>query len=333
MLACGGVSGGDHSFLNSQWDNTRGKRPECLLNGSHPYADGLLHNEGKDLGASLTHLDKQWFYAAGIHHPDKHPDVVNKGLSLVPPRSALWINALGDRIGPTPLVGYTDTSYLVDEILKQPGQYSWQVMNWNIAIKELAVSGCQYMTTFLKRNKLKLLWELLFGNRSLVKRLIRESEDFVVADSLNELVSKMQALTKGTEHSVNRNKLINSVRTYDREVESRQTNDFQLQKIKEFRNYRGDKLRISRSQIIENPKAMPLIAVREFILSRKSLGGFETDLSCQVLRRGDKTPIPGLYAIGEASGFGGGGIHGQRSLEGTFLGSCVLTGHRLAQML
>jgi hypothetical protein len=70
---------------------------------------------------------------------------------------------------------------------------------------------------------------------------------------------------------------------------------------------------------------MPLIAIREFILSRKSLGGIQTDLGCRVLRA-DGSAIDGLYAVGEAAGFGGGGIHGAGSLEGTFLGGCVLTG-------
>lgn len=333
VIACGGICGGDLSFLKKSWDEKKGAIPQVVLNGSHRYADGLLHDSAHSIGASLVNLDKHWHYAAGIHHPDKTPDVSGKGLSLVPPRSALWLNALGERIGPTPLVSYTDTSYLVDTILKQPGQYSWQVLNWNIAIRELAVSGCQYMTSFLKRNKLKLLRDVLFGNKSLVNRLIRESNDIVVANSLEELVKKMKGLTQGESLNVSKDAVLNSVRNYDSMLSGSSCSDFQFKKIMEFKKYKGDRIRIAKSQKIEDRKALPLIAIREFILSRKSLGGIETNLACQVLRHDDKSVIPGLYAIGEASGFGGGGIHGKRSLEGTFLGSCILTGYKLAQSL
>lgn len=329
VLACGGICGGDLSFLKEAWPKKQCEIPKHLLNGSHPYADGYLHHRAQGLGASLKNLDKFWHYAAGIHYPPKKTDVKDKGLSLVPPRSALWFNALGQRIGPSPLVGYTDTSYLVDTILKEPGQYSWQVMNWNIAIRELAVSGCQYMSSFKKMSKLLLLKELIFGNKALVRHLIRESHDLVVADSLEELVQKMNKLTVDDGYQVNQKTFIDSVRLYDSLVDSGSSDDFQLQMIETFKKYRGDRIRIARSQKIERPKARPYIAIREFVLTRKSLGGMVTNLSCEVLRD-DESPIPGLYAIGEASGFGGGGIHGKRSLEGSFLGSCVLTGHQFA---
>lgn len=333
VLACGGVCGGDLSFLKECWDSKKHKVPKNLLNGSHPFADGLLHKQGLHLGARLSNLENHWHYAAGIRHPSTSPDVAHKGLSLVPPRSALWLNAYGERIGgKKPLIGYTDTSYLVDHILEEPGQYSWQVMNWNIAIRELAVSGCQYMTSFLNRNKLLLLKELIFGNKALVEKLLRESKDIVVANSLEELVSKMNNLTKNTPFTVKKDLMINSIRVYDKRLDKGDFSDLQIQKIQESRRYRGDRIRICRSQKIEDKGATPFIAIRERILSRKSLGGFRTNLSCQTLG-GDDNPIPGLYAIGEASGFGGGGIHGKRSLEGTFLGGCILTAHQLAQSL
>ena len=100
---------------------------------------------------------------------------------------------------------------------------------------------------------------------------------------------------------------------------------------RQLRNWRGDRLRTARFQRIVDPKAMPLIAIRLQVMARKSLGGIQTDLGCRVLRehRGRARRIPGLYAVGEAAGFGGGGVHGKRSLEGTFLGGCVFTG-RLA---
>jgi predicted oxidoreductase len=117
------------------------------------------------------------------------------------------------------------------------------------------------------------------------------------------------------------------VRDYDAQIDrgTAYFGDDQLRRIWNFRQYRGDRLRLCKFQKILDPHAMPLIAIREFILSRKSLGGIQTDLGCRVLRA-DGSVIDGLFAVGEAAGFGGGGIHGMGSLEGTFLGSCVLTG-------
>lgn len=321
LLTSGGICGGDLSLVRKHWYQPWGQAPKTLLNGSHRYADGMLHEAAEELGGRLTHLDKQWHYAAGIHHPT----AAGKGLSLVPPRSALWLNAHGRRIGPPPLVGYTDTRYLVEQICKEPGQYSWQVMNWKIAIKELAVSGCDYMTAFRDRSKLRLVRDLLFGNRQLVRTLIRDAVDVVVAASLAELVEAMNGLD--SEFQVDSALLQAEVVSYDAQIDRGEHffNDDQLRRIANFRTYRGDRLRTCKFQKIDDPKARPLIAIREHILSRKSLGGLQTDLACRVLNS-DGEPIPGLFAAGETAGFGGGGSHGSGALEGTFLGGCILTG-------
>ncbi|SCY54885.1 FAD-binding protein [Desulfoluna spongiiphila] len=324
ILAAGGMCGGDLSKVREHWYAPWGAPPEKLLNGSHRYADGLVHDAAEAVGANITHLDKQWHYAAGVDYPNA--DMPNKGLSLVPPRSALWFNALGERImDPVPLVGYTDTRYLVKQICRQPGQYSFQLMNWKIAIKELAISGSEHMKAFRYKNKVRLLKELLFGNTELVNRLIGESRDFITAGSLDEMVDKMNDM--GNPFTVDRHTLKGAVKAYDDQIDRGPAffNDDQLRRIANFRTYRGDRLRTCKFQKIDAPSARPLIAVREFILSRKSLGGIQTDLSCRVLSQ-DGTPISGLYAAGETAGFGGGGIHGKGSLEGTFLGSCVLMG-------
>ena len=322
VVASGGICGGDLSKVLSNWNPELGPKPKVLLNGSHDFADGLLHEQIEKIGGNITHLKNQWHYAAGIHHPAKRRP--NDGLSLVPPRSALWMNATGERIGPIPLVGYTDTKFLVENILRQPGQYSWQIMNMKIALKELAVSGCDYMKAFRYKSKLMLLKHLLFGNKELVNRLISECpDDFVVANSLEELVVKMN--TKGLDgQKVDYHKIKSAITAYDDQIDRGPAyyNDDQLRRLSNFRANRGDKIRICNFQKILDP---PLIAIREFILSRKSLGGIQTDLKCQVLKN-NGTPIKGIYAVGEAAGFGGGGIHGQGSLEGTFLGACVLTG-------
>jgi len=226
-------------------------------------------------------------------------------------------------------MGYSDTRWLVEQICRTPWQYSWQVLNWKIAIKELAVSGCDHMTAFRHKRKLQIIGQVLFGNKELAKRLIDESEDFVVADSLPELMDKMDALSlEGA--AIDREGMSADIQIYDEQIARgpRYFNDDQLRRIANFRQYKGDRLRTCNFQSIDDPKARPLIAIREFILSRKSLGGLQTDLESRVLNTMGE-PIPGLYAVGETAGFGGGGIHGKGSLEGTFLGSCVLTG-RLA---
>jgi predicted oxidoreductase len=324
VLASGGICGGDLSKVKANWYEPWGKPPSTLLNGSHRFADGRLHDEAARHGAALTHLDKQWHYAAGVH--SREAESPNDGISLVPPRSALWLDARGRRFGPVPLMGYSDTRWLVEQICRTPEQYSWQVLNWKIAIKELAVSGCDYMTAFRHKQKLKLVKQVVFGNKELADRLIDESEDFVVAESLSELMDKMEELSLAGV-SIDRDRMEADIRAYDEQIArgSRFFNDEQLRRIANFRQYKGDRLRTCAFQAIDDPKARPLIAIREFILSRKSLGGLQTDQESRVLDTSGE-PIPGLFAVGETAGFGGGGIHGKGSLEGTFLGSCILTG-------
>lgn len=332
VIAAGGICGGDLGKVRANWHKPWGEPPAKLLNGGHSHGDGRLHDLAAGAGASLTNLDRHWHYAAGVHHPRRQrPD---DGLSLVPPRSALWFNALGERIGPPPLVGNTDTRHLVETVLQQPGQYSWQVLNHRIARRELGVSGYDFMDAFRHKRRLKLLRQLLFGNRELVERLLRECpDDFVTADTPGALADKMTAKNlDGLQ--VDADRLRADIQAYDAEIDRGPTffNDEQLRRIAQARAYRGDRLRTCRFQKILDPRAGPLIAIREFILSRKSLGGIETDLDCRVLAT-DGAPLPGLYAVGEAAGFGGGGINGKRSLEGTFLGGCILTGRRLGQYL
>ncbi|SPF49281.1 Fumarate reductase/succinate dehydrogenase flavoprotein domain protein [Candidatus Sulfopaludibacter sp. SbA4] len=327
VIASGGICGGDLRKVRANWYQPWGEPPAKLLNGAHIYGDGMLHDRAAEMGAAVTHLDLQWHYAAGVHHPARRrPD---DGLSLVPPRSALWLNAHGERIlNPGPMLAYADTRHLVASVLRQPGQYSWQVMNWKIAIRELAVSGCDYMTDFRYKKRLALAWHVLFGNRNLVERLMRDCpDDIVAAATLDELMDRMDAKNLYGLR-IDRARMEATVRGWDEMIArgAPYHYDDQLRRIANSRTYRGDRLRTCAFQRILDPKAGPLIAIREFILARKSLGGIQTDLGCRVLRAADGEPIPGLYAVGEAAGFGGGGIHGKGSLEGTFLGGCVLTG-------
>jgi uncharacterized protein len=320
FVATGGING-NIERVRANWHRDWNRPPDVILNGSHRYADGRLHDAVVAAGGTLTHLDNMWNYASGVHH--WRPRKPLHGLSLVPPRSALWLNYRGERMSP-PLVSGFDTRALVTAICAEPRPYSWQLLNRRIALKELAVSGAEFNPSIREKSWLGLLRDTLFGNRWLVRELTENCTDVVTAHSLPELVGKMNA--RQGDGSVDLARLTDAVASYDAAVDAPDGGgDPQLRRIAELRRYRGDRLRISKSQKIFDPRALPLIAIREFIVSRKSLGGIKTDLQCRVLAA-DDSPIPGLFAVGEAAGFGGGGMHGLRGLEGTFLGGCILTG-------
>ena len=327
VVAAGGINGGDLARVRQNWHCDWGTPPQVILNGSHRFADGTLHDATAAVGGLLTHLDRMWNYAAGVHHP--RPRKPNHGLSLVPPRSALWLNWQGKRIGPQPLVSGFDTRRLVRDICAQARQYSWQLMNRKIALKELAISGAEFNPSIRERNKLGFARDILLGNKWLVTEMLDHCQDFVAANSLPELVEKMNALQG--DQAVELKAVEEAVASYDATIARGKSlmNDEQLRRIAYLRNYRGDRIRLCKFQPIMDSRALPLIAVREFIISRKSLGGIMTDLQSRVL---DSTgqPIEGLYAVGEAAGFGGGGMHGLRALEGTFLGGCIFSGRRAA---
>ena len=322
VIAAGGING-DIDRVRRHWHADWGQPPAVILNGSHRFADGMLHDAAAAAGAVLTHLDWQWNYAAGIRH--WRPCKPDHGLSLIPPKSALWLNARGERIGPMPLVAGYDTRELVAQVCRQPGGYSWQLLNRRIALKELAVSGAEFNPAYRKQRRLAVGRDLLFGNRWLYDELTRNSEDFVQADTLPELVERMNALNGG--ETVDLAAVEAAVAHYDAAIDRgpRFHNDEQLRRIAFARRSRGDRLRTCAFQKILDPRARPLMAIREYIVSRKSMGGIQTNLDGRVLND-EGQPIAGLFAAGEAAGFGGGGMHGKRSLEGTFLGGCLLTG-------
>ena len=256
-----------------------GRPPAVILNGSHRFADGTLHDAAAAAGASVTHLDWQWNYAAGIRH--WRPRKPGHGLSLMPPKSALWLNSRGERIGPAPLVSGFDTHDLVARICPEPGGYSWQLLNRRIALKELAVSGTEFNPAIRERRRLRFALDLLFGNRWLYDELTRNSEDIVVADTLPELVERMNALNG--DDVVDLASVERAVDAYDSEIDrgERFHNDEQLRRIAWVRRWPADRLRTCAFQQIRDRGAGPLVAIREYIISRKSMGGIETDLECR----------------------------------------------------
>jgi predicted oxidoreductase len=230
-----------------------------------------------------------------------------------------------------PLVTGFDTHDLVAQVCRQERAYSWQLLNKRIALKELAVSGAEFNPAFRDKQRLGVARDLLFGNRWLFDELTRNCEDIVVGATLPELVERMNDAVG--DQSVELDTVTEAAVRYDQRIDlgHRFHNDEQLRRIEFARRWPGDRLRTCKYQKILDPKAGPLVAIREFIISRKSMGGLVTDLESRVLD-GRGLPIPGLFAAGEAAGFGGGGMNGKRGLEGTFLGGCILGGRIAGQV-
>ena len=329
VIASGGI-GGNLDIVRRNWPANLGRPPEDILMGSHYYADGAMHEEVARLGGNVTHIDRMWNYADAVRHPSPRRPL--HGLKLIPPRSGLVLDPTGRRYGPDALIPTFDAYHALERMCEDERKYYWMICNWKIARRELDVSGSQHNPAIREKRLIRFLLSVLLGKPTLVRYFVENCPDFVTADSLEELGRRMDAVTD--DGALNAEQMISEVRSYDATIARgpSQFNDDQLRKIEQLRHWRGDRLRTCKFQAIEDPEAGPLIAIRMTVLARKSLGGIQTDLSSRVLRP-DGEPIPGLYAAGEASGFGGGGMHGRRSLEGTFLGGCVFSGRLAGQAI
>ncbi len=326
VVATGGINGSIER-VRKNWYRPWGKPPSVILNGANPFADGVMHDRVQQLGGNLNQIDKMWNYAAGIPHPKPH--FPGHGLSLVPCKSALWLNHRGERIGPQPLVTGFDTNFLCQRVSEQEKPWTWHLLNWRIAIKEFAISGSEHNVHMRDRNLVSFLKETVLGNHRLIKQMQTESDHFLVAESLQELVNKMNSITD--QPYVDYANLNSMVNQYDDQVKRGTAfhDDDQLRRIAHARNWRPDKVRTCKPKPLLDPAGGPLIAIKLNLISRKSLGGIQTDLQSRILdNQGDV--MAGLYAVGEAAGFGGGGANGFRSLEGTFLPGCILTARTAA---
>ncbi|MBS0194537.1 MAG: FAD-dependent oxidoreductase [Proteobacteria bacterium] len=328
VLAMGGING-SHAQVRANWPQGQ-PLPTRMLNGAHPFADGQLHQHAAELGARITHAGDMWNYAAGIPHPQPHFE--GHGLSLIPCKSALWLDHRGRRIGSEPLVTGFDTNWLCQRVAEQEKPWTWHLLNWKIAAKELAISGAEHNPRIRDKQFIRFLKETLLGNHRLVRQMQRESDHFLVDDTLAGLAAKMNALT--CSHDVDAAVLQVTVDAYDANFAkgSALENDDQIRRIRHARQWRPDALRTCKPAPLQMRGAGPYIAICVQLITRKSLGGLRTDLASRVLDSHD-VPIDGLYCVGEAAGFGGGGACGKRSLEGTFLPGCILTARAAARSI
>ncbi len=329
VIASGGM-GGNLEKVRKYWDDTVSPKPQRMLNGSHPFADGLLHEQSAKHGANVTNLQWMWNYASGVVHPQ--PKFNGHGMSIVPSRTALWVDCYGNRIGPKPMMTSFDTYDLCQKIASQKHQYTWSVMNYKIAKKELAVSGCDTNPHIRDGKFLHLMKDLLLGNSQLINWLIEECPDVVVGNSIGELVHKMNKVA-GNDYMSEEN-LQRDISRYDERMRRGHPfhSDDQLFRLAEVRRWKVDRIRTCNFQPINDPKHFPLIAIRQQLISRKSMGGLQTDLQARVMNRQGEV-MNSLYAVGECAGFGGGGIAGKRSLEGTFLSNCIFNGRIAANSI
>ncbi|MFF2508519.1 FAD-binding dehydrogenase [Streptomyces sp. NPDC058067] len=320
IVTSGGI-GGNHDLVRANWPERLGTPPEKMLSGVPAHVDGLMLGITEDAGAHLINRDRMWHYTEGIEN--WNPIWARHGIRILPGPSSLWLDARGDRL-PVPLFPGFDTLGTLDHIMKTGYGYTWFVLNQRIIGKEFTLSGSEQNPDLTGKSVRGVIDRARADVPAPVKAFMDHGADFVIEEDLPALVRGMNALTE--EPLIDEAALRHTLVARDREIANPFTKDLQVTAIRGTRKFLGDRLiRTVAPHRILDPKAGPLVAVRLNILTRKSLGGLETDLSSRVLTAGGE-PLPGVYAAGEAAGFGGGGVHGYRSLEGTFLGGCLFSG-------
>ena len=319
IVTSGGI-GGNHDLVRKNWPARLGVPPKRMVCGVPDHVDGRMLGITEAAGGNLINRDRMWHYTEGIEN--WNPIWTQHGIRILPGPSSLWFDALGRRL-PVPLFPGFDTLGTLKHLRSTGHDYSWFVLTQKIIEREFALSGSEQNPDITSKSLRLVLRRVLRGQQP-VEAFKQHGADFVVRQTLPELVVGMNALTG--ESLIDLASLEREIVARDREIENKFTKDAQITAIRGARNYRGDKLiRVAKPHRILDPAAGPLIAVRLWVLTRKTLGGLQTDLSSRVLRS-DGQPLPGLYAAGEVAGFGGGGMHGYRALEGTFLGGCIFSG-------
>ncbi|MGY1824362.1 FAD-binding dehydrogenase [Geodermatophilus sp. SYSU D00079] len=321
VVTSGGI-GGDPDLVRRNWPARLGPAPRRLLAGVPAHVDGRMLQATEAAGGNVVNRDRMWHYTEGIanHSPvwERH------GIRILPGPSSLWLDATGRRL-PVPLFPGFDTLGTLAHIGQTGYEHTWFVATKKIVEKEFALSGSEQNPDLTGRDVRLLLDRVRAGVAGPVQAFLDRGEDFVVAPTLPELVAGMNRITGGTPE-LDLGTVEREIVCRDRAIANEFGKDLQITAVRGARQYLGDKLiRVAPPHRLLDPAAGPLIAVRLNLLTRKTLGGLETDLSGRVLRAGGEV-FPGLYAAGEVAGFGGGGMHGYRSLEGTFLGGCLFSG-------
>ncbi len=320
IVTSGGI-GGNHDLVRQNWPERLGPPPKHLISGVPAHVDGSMLQVVTASGGDLINADRMWHYPEGIHN--YAPIWPNHAIRILSGPSPLWLDARGHRL-PIPLFPGFDTLATLKHITTSGYDYSWFLLNQRIIRREFALSGSEQNPDLTGRSILKTLSRVLPGAPGPIEAFKRKGVDFLVQRRLLDLVRAMNSLIG--EDLIDLAELEQEIIARDREIHNPFSKDAQVTAIRGARVYLGDRLiRVTKPHRLLDPAAGPLIAVRLSILTRKTLGGVKTDLAGRVLQADDQ-PIPGLYAAGEVAGFGGGGVHGYRALEGTFLGGCLFSG-------
>lgn len=324
LLATGGI-GGNEELVRSLWPEELGTMPEDFVHGVPASVDGAGMLAAERAGARWIHRDRMWHYTEGIRNWD--PVWRGHGIRILPGPSSLWIDARGHRL-PAPAYPGFDTTGTLRHLRTTGHDHSWFVLTRKIIEKEFALSGSEQNPDLTGKDWKQVLGRVRPGAPGPVQAFLDRGEDFLQARDVEGLVDQMNALVG--EDLIDARALERTIRARDAEVGNRFSKDAQITALRGARGYLGDRLiRTALPHRLLDPSAGPLIAVRLHVLLRKTLGGLETDLGGRVQRHGGAS-LPGLYAAGEASGFGGGGVHGHNALEGTFLGGCLFSGRQAA---
>ncbi len=327
IVASGGI-GANLELVRENWPSRLGSPPENMVCGVPAYVDGKMIGIAKQAGARLVNRDRMWHYTEGIKNWD--PIWPNHGIRILAGPSSVWFDATGKRFSAPDFPGF-DTLSTLQAIQNSGYDYSWLVLTEKIIEKEFALSGSEQNPDLTNRSIKDVLNRVLPGPPAPVQAFKDYGEDFIIAETLEELVTGMNQLV-GSD-LIDFGQLKEQIVARDREIDNKFSKDAQVTAIRGARNYIGDKfIRVAKPHKILDPACGPLIAVRLNLLTRKTLGGLQTDLTGAVLNEAGER-VSGLYAAGEVSGFGGGGVHGYRSLEGTFLGGCLFTGRTVGRHL
>jgi len=325
VVSSGGI-GGDHDLVRKAWPPRLGTPPAFMVSGVPAHVDGRMIGISRSAGADVINEDRMWHYVEGLRNWDPIWD--NHGIRILPGPSSMWFDAAGRRL-PAPYLPGFDTLGTLRHLRETGYDYSWFVLTQKIIEKEFALSGSEQNPDLTGRD-VKLLLGRVVGDGAPgpVEAFKEHGADFVVADTLTELVRGMNEIGGPSQGGavIDEAVLRPQIEARDLQIDNRFTKDTQVAFVRQHRAYRGDKLvRVASPHKILDPKNGPLIAVRLNILTRKTLGGLVTDLSARCLTSSGEV-LPGLYAAGEAAGFGGGGMMGYNALEGTFLGGCLFSG-------